>query len=423
MSRTLQLFMPIILLLSLDLKAQDFDYLAAWNDVKRLELQGVSESALQKIDSIYSKASVDENDREKLKATIYQTKYALLLKEDAQNEVLKVLTHRATSAKEPYRSVYHYLRASSLFSYYSSNSYRIDQRQVENTDTTDFSFWSKAKFQEEIHASFSKSLRTDENPLLDNKSIQMLFKTDSLNNYQGLTLKDWIAKKAIEFYFFQPFQNPIKWQNEEDVWSWESFSRINFSAEASYSRNHGLMLLQEMGEEARKSGSKERITFWEIHRLKSLNGLNLDNKEEQLIEAYRELLSSEEILQPTLKIALALKLNDLSNDYSYNRLRHFDSAKVEAHRLATEIIAEEEESHEFEQAKALLSLLEQPKISGRIQGYILPETYSRTLISYANIERIEIKLFKSSTNKWLKLKNIFTKPEMSEVLAEINPFK
>ena len=190
MSRTLQLFMPIILLLSLDLKAQDFDYLAAWNDVKRLELQGLSESALQKIDSIYSKASVDENDQEKLKATIYQTKYALLLKEDAQNEVLQVLTNRATSAKEPYRSVYHYLRASSLFSYYSSNSYRIDQRQVENTDTTDFSFWSKAKFQEEIHASFSKSLLTDENPLLDNKSIQMLFKTDSLNNYQGLTLKD-----------------------------------------------------------------------------------------------------------------------------------------------------------------------------------------------------------------------------------------
>ncbi|WP_288339963.1 MG2 domain-containing protein [uncultured Roseivirga sp.] len=423
MSRTLQLFMLIILLLSLDLKAQDFDYLAAWNDVKRLELQGLSESALQKIDSIYSKASVDENDQEKLKATIYQTKYALLLKEDAQNEVLKVLTHRATSAKEPYRSVYHYLRASSLFSYYSSNSYRIDQRQVENTDTTDFSFWSKAKFQEEIHASFSKSLRTDENPLLYNKSIQMLFKTDSLNKYQGLTLKDWIAKKAIEFYFFQPFQNPIKWQNEEDVWRWESFSRINFSAEASYSRNHGLMLLQEMGEEARKSGSKERITFWELYRLRTLSQLNVANNQEQLIEAYRELLSHEEILQPTLKIALALKLNDLSNDYSYSRLKHFDSAKVEAHRLATEIIAEEEESHEFEQAKALLSLLEQPKISGRIQGYILPETYSRTFISYANIEELEIKLFKPSTNKWLKLKNIFAKPEMSEMLAEINPFK
>lgn len=423
MRRTINFLLSLVFLNAFQINAQNFDYEAKWQEVNRLEIQGSSKSAQQKIDSIYSQANEEENEQQMLKATIYQAKYALLLKEDSQIEVLKVLTQRAALAKEPYSSVYHFLKANSLFDFYSYNDYQIDQRKVEDTDTTDFNFWSKASFQEEIHASFSKALLTDENPTLDNESIQMLFETDSISNYQSLTLKDWIATKAIEFYFFQPFQNPIKWKNEKEVWGWENFSKINYSTNSGYSRNHGLQLLQKMGEEARKSGSKERITFWEIYRLKSLNGLNLDNNEERLIEAYRELLSSEEILQSRLKLALAIKLNDLANDYFYGRAKLFENAKVEAHQLATEILAAGEKNHEYKQAKSLQELLEQPEISGEIQGYILPETYSRALISYTNIPEIDVKIYKSTTQEWLTLKSTFARTDVSALLAEISPLK
>ena len=423
MNLRIVLCLILVQLFVIELTAQNFNYNEYWREVYKLEMKGLNKSALQKTDTIYTQAVNDGNEKEKLRATIYQSKYALLLEEDAQENVLQSLSERSDNAEHPFKSIYYFLKANSLFEYYRANNYQIGQRKIEETDTSDFNYWGKSRFLEEIHAAFSQALKVDKNFRLDDQSIRLLFEKDSSTYFQHLTLADWIATKAVEFYFFQSFQDPIQWGNEELVWGWEDFALQNFSNDSTYSRKHGLFILQQMGRRARESGSKELITFWELHRLKTLSNLNLKNRDINLVEAYRHLLDNQDILQSPLKLAFALKLHSISSDYFYQHSGHFKNAKAEAHQLATDIINSGEKNHEVSQAKLLIELIEQPSIDGQIQSFIQPETYSRVLVSYANLEEVDIMIYKPSAQQWLSLNKTYANPDMSEALDKREPVK
>jgi len=74
--------------------AQTLDYRRLWNKVERYELEGLIQSALKEVVQIEKLAIKDKNTQQLIKTTLFKSKFALVLMEDAQLKIINDLEER-----------------------------------------------------------------------------------------------------------------------------------------------------------------------------------------------------------------------------------------------------------------------------------------------------------------------------------------
>ena len=77
--------------------AQSNYYDTQWKDVQKLENDGLSKSASELVDKIFTRAKGDENTVQKIKALLYQSKYLQILEEDSQLKIERNLKSKIES--------------------------------------------------------------------------------------------------------------------------------------------------------------------------------------------------------------------------------------------------------------------------------------------------------------------------------------
>jgi hypothetical protein len=117
----------ILFLISLNGLAQekDFDFEAVWELVSRLEVQGLPKSAMAKVDSIYSAAKAVNEKDQVLKSVIYQSKFILLLEEEAQQKVLAKLQSELALSQTPERNILDGILAKLYLDYFNANRWQL----------------------------------------------------------------------------------------------------------------------------------------------------------------------------------------------------------------------------------------------------------------------------------------------------------
>ena len=174
-----------------------------WKEVQKLELKNLPKSALEITDKIYKKAKEENNSPQLIKSLIYQSKFALILKENAHLQVIQHLKNEITKETTPTKNILESILGDLYWQYYQQNRWKFYNRTQTNSkiDSTDFRTWDLQTLFVAAHKHYQNSLKNSD--LLKNINLKQF------NNILSLikdskkfrpTLYDFIAHRAINFY-------------------------------------------------------------------------------------------------------------------------------------------------------------------------------------------------------------------------------
>ncbi|HSQ46612.1 MAG TPA: hypothetical protein VLM44_06790, partial [Lutibacter sp.] len=203
--KKIALILSVVILLSVNAKAQQQykKYDDLWKKVQKFEESDLPKSALTEVEKIYANAKKENNAPQILKTLLFKSKYALILEEDAQLNIINSFKKEISATDFPTKNMLESTLANLYWQYYQQNRWKFyDRTTTENkVDAADFRTWDLQTIFKEIHLHFQKSL--------ENEGLAQ--KTD-LNGFNDIlelqkdskifrpTLFDFLAHNALDFY-------------------------------------------------------------------------------------------------------------------------------------------------------------------------------------------------------------------------------
>ena len=138
-------------------------YEALWKQVEKLENDAMTKSALELVLTISEKAKKEKKSAEIVKALLYTSKYALILKEDAQLLIVNDFKSEIENAEFPTKNLLESYLANLFWQYFQQNRYQFYNRTKTEVkvDTTDFRTWDLTTLFTEISIHFDASLENE----------------------------------------------------------------------------------------------------------------------------------------------------------------------------------------------------------------------------------------------------------------------
>jgi len=206
----------VFLLVSTSVFSQDFE--KNWNTVITYENEGKIKSADAIVQKIQKRAIHENNEVQLIKCFFYESKYMLVLDEDAQSKILANLDLRISKASIPTKAILNLVYAKCLNDYLKQNTYKLNRRtRIDSNSTGNFLIWNREDFQEQIKKRFASVL---ENPsVLKNTKLlayEAVFDFMTLEKFKEQNLYSYLIQERIDFL---ATGNYLHQSNEEDSYT------------------------------------------------------------------------------------------------------------------------------------------------------------------------------------------------------------
>lgn len=183
--------------------AQDQTYTQLWDAVEQEEIQGLPKSALKTVEAIENKAVAEGNDPQQIKVLLFKAKFALILEENAQLQVVNAFKSKINASTAPTKNLLENVLANLYWQYFQAHRYQFYQRTKTNekVDTDDFRTWDLTTLIEEIQLYFDRSL--EQKNLLQNTDLSdynVLLSQEKGSKLYRPTLFDFLSYNALDFY-------------------------------------------------------------------------------------------------------------------------------------------------------------------------------------------------------------------------------
>jgi len=373
-----------------------------WTEVYLLENLGKLKSAQTKVDSLRQLERYADLTDLQVRAYLYNAKFRLLLEEDARLAVILELDSLIEQETAP-QFFYHYLRAKSLNDYRKKNGYRIRNNGEIGIDTTDFSYWSSARFIEKIDADYSTAF-----DLVQNESIEeyaYLIKPGAENESFNFDLIDLLGQEMISFYETKGKHIP---ELEKSIIQWDNFKASDFTDIDEFKRKK-LILLQRLEQRARQNAKNSVASYYAIERTKTFNFLQTFNRfnrtpvytsSKELANDIEALLQDDKLDKKPVQLALAKLWHDRL--YTYDK---DSNAGILAHKWASALLANDTTSFESIQAIKIISSLEEEDVVLEMKTFEPSQTFVKINLYYKNLDSIQFRIYRSSPDQIKHIKN------------------
>jgi uncharacterized protein YfaS (alpha-2-macroglobulin family) len=177
-------------------------YVNEWDEIEQLRRQGLPQSMLLEIDTIYQAALAEKNYEQLIKALIFRINNmgVVLENDEGANRIIKTLKEEAEALPQPAASVVYSMLGQMYEDYYYLNAWGISGRTNVAVDGDDIHTLDARRLAEEAVKYYSLSLR-------DSKTLQ----NEPINNYRDVLLEgydaayqpslyDLLAKKALAYF-------------------------------------------------------------------------------------------------------------------------------------------------------------------------------------------------------------------------------
>ncbi|MBS9765911.1 MAG: alpha-2-macroglobulin [Flavobacteriaceae bacterium] len=399
-----------------------------WKEVSSFEQKSLPKSALKVVDKIYKKAQKEQNTSQMVKSFLYQSKYTMILEEDAMLKIVQRIKTQIDRAKFPTKNIFENVLANMYWQYFQQNRWRFYDRTntKSKVDTTDFRTWDLRTLFNEIHLYFQKSLENAEQlqqfPLEKIKSLLIIEK--EAKKYQP-TLFDFLSYNALNFYktpennLSQP-ADKFEIDDEKYLSDYKEFIKIVISDKKYISlQKEALVIYQKLLQFHSKNNRKNALIVADLERLKFVkNNAIFKHKNDLFFKALYRLKdafpSSE--FSTLVDYEIAYFLVKQTNDFSEKIDEKYKLNRVKAHQICEKAIQKLPKSLGAKQCKKLLKEIEGKKIKIENETYIPIEKHSRIKVSYRNIDHLYFQVFSmnekekqqlySQSNKGVKLRVI-----------------
>ena len=201
MGKTIKTFIVLIIMMTWVLPSDASDYRREWQAVKDFIGQDLPESAYDKVQEIYRKASAKGDDYQMLRSCVYMGQLGSEFREDYHKEVIDCLKGIMPKLSGIYEPLGWAILGNSYRSYYNRAKYRIRGMERLETPSQDIDLWDEQTWQDTIFCCLYKSVTI---------SADLTAKT-STDNLEGLispgnnsgqklcpTLLDALLRNAVE---------------------------------------------------------------------------------------------------------------------------------------------------------------------------------------------------------------------------------
>jgi hypothetical protein len=173
-----------------------------WTKVEAFELEGKTKSANEIVATIYKKAKKKNNSNQLIKSLLYQSKFALVLQEDAELLVLQNLEKEINTAAFPTNAMLQSILADFKWQYLQQHRWQIYKRtKTTEVINTDFRTWDLNTLFTSIHTDFKHSIANSsalQNLPISNFNYILISETET--EKLRPTLYDLLANRALAFF-------------------------------------------------------------------------------------------------------------------------------------------------------------------------------------------------------------------------------
>ncbi|MCP4154842.1 MAG: hypothetical protein GY757_44380, partial [bacterium] len=383
------------------------DYGKLWQKVTAFTNKGLPKSALKSVEKIYDIAKKKNNPGEFVKALIHKMRFMQQVEENTFVKVQKELSAQLEESRFPITPLIHSMLAQQYWKYYRDNRYRFLRR----TSTVDFKqedmrTWDLKKIVREVVRHYQKSLEKPGKAKATRLDIydSIITKGNTDSKYRP-TLYDFLAHRAIDFYMdgesglTQPvyrftINKPEYFSNSDE------FARMEIATRDPLSfKYNALTGLQELVRFHLKDKQPDALVDVELKRYRYLykqavlsNKLMLYEKAlRRMIETYGAAPVTAEIYTELAKLYI-----ELGKKYKPGNSGDYKYYKKKAHALCLEAIKKYPHSFGARNCRHLLNRIKAKHLAITVDDAALPGKPFPALIKYKNIEKIYVKVVKTT---------------------------
>ena len=432
MNKTITILM---ILLFANLGHSQNNYADLWKTVEKFEVDGLPKSALEVVETISNRAEKEANNVQRIKVLLFKSKFALILEEDAQLNIINDFKTQISKSEFPTKNILESLLANLYWQYFQQNRWQFYNRTKtsEKVDNNDFRTWDLQTLFDEISLHYQNSLQQ-----------QLLLQLEDLKNYDELlnaqegsktyrpTLFDFLAHNALEFYTTD--ENSItkpaykfEIDNAQFLSDAKSFSRLGISSKDSMSLQlQALKLYQDLTQFHIKDESPYALADVDIKRLlyvkQHATFVDKDTTLLETLKAESERLKSHEV-SALYNFEIAAIYAQQSNTYQPTTNETHRWKAKEALEICDVVISKFPKSRGSEKCKTLKQQLLQKSLQITAESHLPIGKNSRLLIRYKNYENLDFKVYNISRNKLEKLNKTYRKEEQLALIEKLKVAK
>ncbi|WP_299277408.1 carboxypeptidase-like regulatory domain-containing protein [uncultured Psychroserpens sp.] len=274
------------------------DYNKLWKEVSDFERKGLPKSALKVVESIEKKAKASHNTPQEIKTLLFRSKYALILEEDAQFNIINEFKTVISKSEAPTKNVLQNMLATLYWQYFNQNRWKFYNRTKtsEKVDETDFRTWDLQTLFDDIHSNYQQSLQNglilQQTPLKDYEAI-LVSEPDS--KLYRPTLFDLLAHNALAFYktdetnIAKPAYK-FEIDNPDLLSPYKSFITLKLDAKDSTSLQlNALKIYQDLLKFHRSDASPKALVDVDVERLFfTYQNATFDDKQDVLLKVLKD---------------------------------------------------------------------------------------------------------------------------------------
>lgn len=393
----------IFLLISSSLFAQQSD--KKWDKVIAFENEGKIKSANEIVSEIYKKAVIEKDEVQMIKCFFYQSKYLLVVDENAQSKILNNLKSEINRVSVPSKAILNFVYAKCLNDYYNRNAYKIQRRTNTAFPDEDFLTWTESNFKSQIDLALKKTLENEallKSTLLE--KYETIFDFFTLEKFKKETLFDYLLKENLIFYKpkvrqweftksdFTPYKNELLGKSAD-------FIKINFDFVTNENLRYVLALYQKQ----------------EVHNPTGDNQLErMQYCKNTLLESDEDYLPALNNLQKEIKDAILVQRIQLEKALFYSQKASKETHpdyNIRSISLLDSIISVNNRSNAYKLAVQQKDNILSKSLTIELQKYIYSDENTRAFVRYKNVADLKVSFYKINQKQLLDLRNIYPKKD------------
>lgn len=393
----------IILIFSLSMAQNKFDYESKWKQIEKQEQEGFLKSTLATVNEIYDQAKKDKNTQQVIRAMLYQSKIAMTTSDEGsiEPEIIQKFKNEIAEANPVEKAFLQSMLAEMYFTYYQQHQWEIGERtNTEEATTDDLRYWTENTFRKNITELYLASLKEKE--ILqkeDLKKWEYLLNKEEKNRHLRPTLYDLLAHRAVNY--FKGYTNYDYAVYDAVVEVVAAAVDSSDSSDSNDENNSKVIITQVLND------------LIQFHQAKNNRSALLYN-ELELLKFKRSDFSDEEFEQKLIQLVEKFPdteytpdlLLELSNFYR-NQVAELEEKDYAGRKKITELsikvldklIKNFPKSEILEEAKNAKKSFLSPEFTIQIENYVPPGKNSPMSVSHKNIDKIYFKILKHNGNE------------------------
>ncbi len=404
-------------------------YTALWKEAEKLGTeQRLPESALKKVQEIYTLAKKEHNEAQLVKALLAISQLRVENTEEDEKLALTDIDKELTTASPVVKALLNSYKAGIYHQYFERNRWKIyDRTATVNFTKDDLATWSATDFHKTISDLYVLSLK-DETVLLQTKveAIEPLVYKGNVR-FLRPTLYDLLAHKALAYFESneRDITKPAYAFKIDQASAFDpaaDFIHRKFVTSDSLSLQHkALLIYQKLIAFHLKDAKHDALIDVDLKRLAFVNNYAVHPDKNQLYFHAINHIAHQYGQLPAAAQAwylVAAYYNNQGSGYKPYGDTTNRYARVKAKEICEQIIAQKDSSEGKINAYNLLRQLNTPSLNFTVEKVNVPDMPFRALVTYSNVNRLHLRLIKADETLTKRLENKYGDDFWKIVLAE-----